>query len=96
MITDGASTTLIVSENSVPLPGPWQWINGLNAFDQSGAINDMSDLIDDEIRSLHPGGANGLFADGSVHFLEESLDLPTLAAICTRAGGEVVGPIDSP
>jgi prepilin-type N-terminal cleavage/methylation domain-containing protein/prepilin-type processing-associated H-X9-DG protein len=39
--------------------------------------------------SLHSGGANFLFADGSVHFLGYSADgiLPGLA---TRAGGEVV------
>jgi prepilin-type N-terminal cleavage/methylation domain-containing protein/prepilin-type processing-associated H-X9-DG protein len=45
---------------------------------------------DDEIYSFHPGGANALFADGSVHFLNQ-LSTPTLiAALVTRAGGEVI------
>jgi prepilin-type processing-associated H-X9-DG protein len=39
--------------------------------------------------SLHPGGANLLFADGSVHFLGYTAD-PVLPALATRAGGETV------
>jgi len=42
-----------------------------------------------EIYSMHTGGANCLFADGSVRFLKESLTYPILAAMITRAGGEV-------
>jgi prepilin-type N-terminal cleavage/methylation domain-containing protein/prepilin-type processing-associated H-X9-DG protein len=45
---------------------------------------------DNEIYSFHPGGANGLFADGSVHFLKDTLGVRTVAALVTRAGGEVV------
>ena len=40
--------------------------------------------------SLHPGGVNTLFGDGSVKFLKSTIDLPTWRALGTRNGGEVV------
>jgi prepilin-type N-terminal cleavage/methylation domain-containing protein/prepilin-type processing-associated H-X9-DG protein len=40
--------------------------------------------------SMHPGGANFLFADGSVHFLKQNISLPTYCALGSRNGGEVV------
>jgi prepilin-type processing-associated H-X9-DG protein len=40
--------------------------------------------------SNHPGGANFLFADGSVHFLKSSIAMKTYWALGTRADGEVV------
>ena len=46
--------------------------------------------FDNDIRSFHPQGANGLFADGSVSFLNESIELELLAALCTRNGGEKI------
>lgn len=85
-ISDGTSNTLIVAEDSDCTDG--QWINGLNVFDQAFAIN-QAPSYENDIRSKHPGGANGVFCDGSVHFLTEGMDLEVLAAICTRAGGEV-------
>jgi prepilin-type N-terminal cleavage/methylation domain-containing protein/prepilin-type processing-associated H-X9-DG protein len=45
--------------------------------------------------SFHTGGANFLFADGSVHFLPAAIDIRVLAALATRAGGEVVGGVDN-
>lgn len=86
-VFDGTSNTLIVSEDSDFRDG--QWINGLNVFDQAYAIN-KAPAFENDIRSKHPGGANGLFTDASVRFLKETMDLTVLAAICTRAGGEVV------
>ncbi len=40
--------------------------------------------------SLHSGGANFLFADGSVHFLTYGVDNTTLRALASLSGGEVV------
>jgi len=90
-IVDGTSNTLMISEDAAWKEG--QWINGKNIFDVSLPINPPSSPtadIDNEIRSQHPHGANGLLADGSVHFLDEQMELRVLAAICTRFGKEVV------
>jgi prepilin-type processing-associated H-X9-DG protein len=42
------------------------------------------------IQSVHTGGANVLFADGSVKFLTESLDLNTFKNLVDRNDGNVV------
>jgi prepilin-type N-terminal cleavage/methylation domain-containing protein/prepilin-type processing-associated H-X9-DG protein len=64
-----------------------------------GATQDGSDFYgkcainctnDREVYSFHPGGANAVFADGSVRFLTEGMSIHVLAALITRAGGEVV------
>ncbi len=86
-IPDGTTYTMIVSEACESLDG--QWIDGNNIFDVACAVN-TGPLDDNDIHSMHPGGANGLFCDGAVHFLPDNTDLPTLAAISTRNGGEVV------
>ena len=51
------------------------------------AINCTNDR---EVYSFHPGGANTVFADGSVHFLRASIDIRIFARLVTRAGDEVV------
>ena len=42
-------------------------------------------------RSLHPGGVNSLFCDGSVKFIKDSVNVTTWQAVGSRNGGEVVG-----
>jgi prepilin-type N-terminal cleavage/methylation domain-containing protein/prepilin-type processing-associated H-X9-DG protein len=90
-IRDGAAKTLIVGEDSRFSDG--QWINGRNIFDQAFAIN-AAPPYENDIRSEHPGGAQAVMVDGSVHFFAETLELKTLAALCTRAGGEIVGAVE--
>jgi len=41
-------------------------------------------------RSRHPGGVNSLMADGSVHFIKDSINLVVWQSLGTRSGGEVV------
>jgi len=50
-------------------------------FDAPGMYN---------LSSYHPGGANVAFADGSVRFLKSSTAWPTIWALGSRAGGEVL------
>jgi prepilin-type N-terminal cleavage/methylation domain-containing protein/prepilin-type processing-associated H-X9-DG protein len=55
------------------------------------AINCTNDR---EVYSFHPGGANAVFADGHVRFLNANIDIGFLAALVTRAGGEPVSAND--
>ena len=41
-------------------------------------------------RSDHPGGANFLYADGSVHFLQADIDMATFQRMSTIRGEEIV------
>jgi prepilin-type processing-associated H-X9-DG protein len=80
--------------------GPWAsrgllWSRGATqdgtAFYGTCAINCTNDR---EVYSFHPGGANAVFADGSVHFLKAGMDIRILAKLVTRSGGEVVSAED--
>jgi prepilin-type processing-associated H-X9-DG protein len=74
------------------------WVSGTLLFGQGStpdgatkpgpcAINCTNDR---EVYSFHPGGANAVFADGSVHFLRADMGIRVFARLVTRAGGEVV------
>jgi prepilin-type N-terminal cleavage/methylation domain-containing protein len=47
-------------------------------------------INDHQLYGFHSGGINALRGDGSVQFLKESIAPGTLAALVTRAGGEVI------
>jgi prepilin-type processing-associated H-X9-DG protein len=40
--------------------------------------------------SFHQGGVNEAFADGSVHYIKNSISAPTFWAIGSRNGGEII------
>lgn len=58
---------------------------------KAGQMNRQCDAF--HFWSMHPSGANFLFADGSVRFLSYSADA-ILPALATRAGGEIVSAPD--
>ena len=78
------------------------WVGGTLTFGQGSTPDGATKLgpcainctNDREVYSFHPGGANAVFADGSVHFLNAGMSIRTLAALVTRAGGEVVSTAD--
>ena len=45
-------------------------------------------------RSRHPGGVNAAMADGSVHFIRDSIHIDTWRALSTTRGGEVISNIE--
>ena len=67
---------------------------GLHGFTMDGTSNPgpchTNCTNANEVFSFHPGGANNLFADGSVHFIKESAAIQVYANLISRAGGEIV------
>jgi prepilin-type N-terminal cleavage/methylation domain-containing protein/prepilin-type processing-associated H-X9-DG protein len=68
-------------------PGPYHFQPPNLIKDDSGQVNEMCDQF--HFWSRHTGGANFLYADGSVHFLAYGAD-SVLWAMGTRAGNETV------
>ncbi len=88
-IPGGTSHVIVIAEDTgrdwtTTMNG--EWANGANIFDQTGQINRRQS---DEIWSDHPGGAQVLFCDSSVHFLSEEISAAILAPLCTRSGGDL-------
>lgn len=84
-ITDGLSHTLLMAE-AVAWPDG-EWINGRSLMDQAFPIH-QAPPFENDIRGGHGAGAWGLFADASVRWLAETIELSPLAGMCTRNGGE--------
>ena len=75
------------------------WADHQKGFGVEGTSPDGNTLVGEcaincnnayEVYAFHTGGANVAMADGSVRFLRESISIRTLAALATRAGGEVI------
>jgi prepilin-type N-terminal cleavage/methylation domain-containing protein/prepilin-type processing-associated H-X9-DG protein len=73
--------------NTVVPPSSTQYSFACCAFAKSYGCDDGSF---ENANSMHPGGANFLFADGSVHFIKSSISIKTYWALGTRANGEIV------
>ena len=63
------------------------------AFRQSGTGGDLDGPTMINMSSNHPGGANALFADGSVRFLVDSTPLEVLGRMATRDDGQPNGDV---
>jgi prepilin-type N-terminal cleavage/methylation domain-containing protein/prepilin-type processing-associated H-X9-DG protein len=77
--------------------GPWDHFKGpviLQGSTRDGTMKPgpcaLNCTNDGEVYAFHTGGANAVFADGHVCFLNAGMDLRILARLITRAGQEVV------
>ncbi len=86
------------SADGTTFPGPCA-VNCTNGEDYlKGGTDDMGIVPlqfygtngTSETYAFHPGGANILFGDGSVHFIREDIEIRVYARLATRQGGEVV------
>ena len=50
----------------------------------------MNCTSDNEVFSFHPGGANATFADGSVHFIKDTINPTVFFGLITRQAGEIL------
>jgi prepilin-type N-terminal cleavage/methylation domain-containing protein/prepilin-type processing-associated H-X9-DG protein len=76
--------------NTVVPPSIDTYRFGWCALRGGGTNSNASDGQYQNVNSNHPGGANLLFGDGSVHFLKSSINIRTYWALGSRNLGEVI------
>jgi prepilin-type N-terminal cleavage/methylation domain-containing protein len=100
-ITDGTSKTFMLGEvtgGELGSNAGWVWvhfdvaspfwgINGVGTIPGTGVYQRTGD---DGFSSFHPSGCHFALSDGSVQFVNDSIDATVLEAYCTRAGGEAI------
>jgi prepilin-type processing-associated H-X9-DG protein len=101
-VTDGTSHTILVGEKSMDVKNydTGTWYNDEPFFTGgSGGTFRWGDRILQDARNIvfegnwgsdHTGGAQFLFADGSVHLLNYATAPDVMAGLLTPSGGEVV------
>lgn len=100
-IMDGTSHTIIIGERTSEF-GPISWVGVVPELEEplsrivgaaDHAPNDHEGHFED-FRSYHPGGINVALADGSAHFIANTIDEDIFKALATIKGGEVVNVTD--
>jgi prepilin-type processing-associated H-X9-DG protein len=71
---------------------PAQGLNIWNYNNNTSALNNVRGRRASwyNAASLHPGGVNFVFADGSVRFVKQTIDLANLSRMARMADGEVI------
>ena len=98
-VRDGLSNTLLVGE-TIPEHCSFNgaYVNNFSVSSTAIALNllEEDDGSGDDydiacgFKSMHPGGAQFVMGDGSVHFISESIDYKLYNELGSRAGGESV------
>ena len=83
----GSGKSKLPWERDCP-PGPYRFGPPGQIRDATGSLREECDLF--HFWSWHPGGANFLFADGSVRLISYGIDPAKFQAWLTPAGGEPV------
>jgi prepilin-type N-terminal cleavage/methylation domain-containing protein/prepilin-type processing-associated H-X9-DG protein len=104
-ITDGTSTTFMIGEDipSLNVYCDWVWWNDCTGtcavplnngvppeFTDASGAGDWNNLY--SFRSQHLAGANFAMADGSVTYVDQSINLVLYGQLATYNGGEAVSP----
>ncbi len=82
-ITDGTSSTIMVVE-----------VSGLHinwAEPRNVTVDEFMELVAKGHASFHSGGFQAVFADGSVHFISNTVNPKTLRALLLRNDGQPIG-----
>lgn len=84
-------------KNGITVGAAWADPGGgspVHGFNKNGTICSEACVINctnnQEAYSFHTGGMNASFADGSVRYINENINIVTFCALVTMAGGEVI------
>lgn len=95
---DGLTNTILIGERPIDGNGSWGW--EINCLEGDGMIGTGRPMLQSfsttgyiiaAFGSYHTGGAQFALGDGSVRFINNTIDFQTWLALGSRSGGEVTG-----